>query len=104
MMHFQVFIGVAWMLWQPPRAISYYPTREENILICDSGLGSGSMIGLFYPIILIGVCTVYAVQTRKIPEAFNESKYIGFTMYTTSIIWLAFVAIFFGTANNVKVS
>lgn len=62
------------------------------------------MVGLFYPMALIGVCTVYAVQTRKIPEAFNESKYIGFTMYTTSIIWLAFVAIYFGTVNNIKVS
>lgn len=61
------------------------------------------MVGLFYPMALIGVCTVYAVQTRKIPEAFNESKYIGFTMYTTSIIWLAFVAIYFGTVSNIKV-
>ena len=50
------------------------------------------------------VCTVYAVLTRKIPEAFNESKHIGFTMYTTCIIWLAFVPIYFSTANNVEVS
>ncbi|KAL3227992.1 hypothetical protein MRX96_003923 [Rhipicephalus microplus] len=32
---------------------------------------------------LVIVCTIYAVLTRKIPEAFNESKYIGFAMYTT---------------------
>ncbi|KAK8383702.1 hypothetical protein O3P69_015864 [Scylla paramamosain] len=51
---------------------------------------------------LIIVCTVYAVLTRKIPEAFNESKHIGFTMYTTCIIWLAFVPIYFTTANNVE--
>ncbi|MPC26376.1 Metabotropic glutamate receptor [Portunus trituberculatus] len=51
---------------------------------------------------LIVVCTVYAVLTRKIPEAFNESKHIGFTMYTTCIIWLAFVPIYFTTANNVE--
>ena len=52
---------------------------------------------------LIVVCTVYAVLTRKIPEAFNESKHIGFTMYTTCIIWLAFVPIYFTTANSVEV-
>ncbi len=46
------------------------------------------------------VCTVYAVLTRKIPEAFNESKYIGFTMYTTCIIWLAFVPIYFTSSQS----
>lgn len=35
------------------------------------------MIAFTYPIFLIVVCTVYAVLTRKIPEAFNESKHIG---------------------------
>jgi len=52
-----------------------------------------------YNAALILVSTVYAVKTRKIPENFNESKFIGFTMYTTCIIWLAFVPIYFGTGN-----
>lgn len=52
---------------------------------------------------LITTCTVYAVKTRKIPENFNESKFIGFTMYTTCIIWLAFVPLFFGTGNSFEV-
>ena len=53
---------------------------------------------------LIVVCTIYAVKTRKIPENFNESKFIGFTMYTTCIIWLAFLPIYFGTLNSFEVS
>jgi len=43
---------------------------------------------------------VYAVLTRNIPEAFNESKFIGFTMYTTCIIWLAFVPIYFTSSQS----
>jgi metabotropic X receptor len=58
------------------------------------------MIGLAYPILLVIVCTAYAIITRKIPEAFNESKHIGFTMYTTCIIWLAFVVIYLTTAHR----
>lgn len=54
--------------------------------------------------ILITTCTIYAVKTRKIPENFNESKFIGFTMYTTIVIWLAFVTMFFGTNNSHEVS
>ena len=41
---------------------------------------------LAYDVALVLVCTLYAVKTRKIPENFNESKFIGFTMYTTCII------------------
>ncbi len=53
--------------------------------------------------VLITVCTVYAIKTRKVPENFNEAKFIGFTMYTTCIIWLAFVPLYFGTGNSYEV-
>ena len=49
------------------------------------------------------LCTMYAFKTRKIPENFNEAKYIGFTMYSTCIVWLAFIPIYFGTNNDFKV-
>jgi hypothetical protein len=42
-------------------------------------------------------------MTRKIPEAFNESRHIGLTMYTTCVIWLAFVPIYFSTRNNITI-
>jgi len=61
------------------------------------------MLSLVYNMLLIVVCTVYAVKTRKIPENFNESKHIGFTMYTTCVIWLSFVPIYFGTNNTFQV-
>ena len=53
--------------------------------------------------VLITVCTIYAVKTRKVPENFNEAKFIGLTMYTTCIIWLAFVPLYFGTGNSYEV-
>ncbi|CDQ64242.1 unnamed protein product [Oncorhynchus mykiss] len=43
-------------------------------------------------------------KTRKCPENFNEAKFIGFTMYTTCIIWLAFQPIFYVTASDYRVS
>ncbi|XP_045498186.1 metabotropic glutamate receptor 2-like [Colias croceus] len=97
----QVVIVVVWQLVSPARAIHHYPTREDNMLVCDSYVDASYTIAFFYPVVLIVVCTVYAVLTRKIPEAFNESKHIGFTMYTTCVIWLAFVPLYFGTASHV---
>ncbi|CAH2233848.1 jg24032 [Pararge aegeria aegeria] len=99
--HPEVLIVVVWMIVAPARAMFHYPTREDNMLVCDSYVDASYMIAFFYPIVLIVVCTVYAVLTRKIPEAFNESKHIGFTMYTTCVIWLAFVPLYFGTASHV---
>ncbi|XP_064643302.1 metabotropic glutamate receptor 3-like isoform X2 [Lineus longissimus] len=99
----QVAIGTCWIIYRPPKAGPHYPTRAQHQLVCKSAVGLEYMIGLGYPVLLIIICTVYAVLTRKIPEAFNESKHIGFTMYTTCIIWLAFVPIYFSTANNIKI-
>ncbi len=45
---------------------------------------------------LICFCTLYAVKTRNLPENFNEAKFIGFAMYATCIIWLAFLVLYFG--------
>lgn len=73
----QILINGVWMLIAPSHAKHYYPTREDNLLVCDSYIDASYVIAFFYPIVLIVVCTVYAVLTRKIPEAFNESKHIG---------------------------
>lgn len=73
----QVLINGVWMVISPAHAMHHYPTRDDNLLICDSYIDASYMIAFFYPIVLIVVCTVYAVLTRKIPEAFNESKHIG---------------------------
>ncbi|XP_072948843.1 metabotropic glutamate receptor 2-like [Epargyreus clarus] len=97
----QVVIVIVWQIASPARAIHHYPTREDNMLVCDSYVDASYTIAFFYPVVLIVTCTVYAVLTRKIPEAFNESKHIGFTMYTTCVIWLAFVPLYFGTASHV---
>uniref|UniRef100_A0A1W7R6Q5 Putative metabotropic glutamate receptor n=1 Tax=Aedes albopictus TaxID=7160 RepID=A0A1W7R6Q5_AEDAL len=99
---FQILINAVWMVVSPAHAMHHYPTREDNLLVCNSYTDASYMVAFFYPIFLIIVCTVYAVLTRKTPEAFNESKYIGFTMYTTCVIWLAFIPLYFGTGNNVQ--
>lgn len=66
-----------WTLLSPPAAVHMYPTREDNVLVCSSHKDASYMIAFGYPIMLILVCTVYAVLTRKIPGAFNESQHIG---------------------------
>ncbi|KPM05105.1 metabotropic glutamate receptor 1-like protein 1, partial [Sarcoptes scabiei] len=56
---------------------------------------------LGFDFVLIGFCTLYAIKTRNVPENFNEAKFIGFTMYTTLVIWIAFVPIYYNSDENV---
>lgn len=42
--------------------------------------------------LLLGIaCAYHAFKTRKLPDNFNESKFIGMTVYTTVIMWVAFI-------------
>ncbi|XP_053202702.1 metabotropic glutamate receptor 6-like [Panonychus citri] len=104
MIFVQVIITLLWFAFHPPRAVHTYPTREDNLIICSSNESVDFFLAFAYPFILIFVCTVYAVLTRKIPEAFNESKYIGFTMYTTCVIWIAFIPIYFTTRQDITLN
>ncbi|XP_062584949.1 metabotropic glutamate receptor-like isoform X1 [Saccostrea cucullata] len=100
----QVLFSIVWLVLERPGTRLYTPKnrRNEVILKCKTN-DISFLVSLLYNIILIIVCTLYAIKTRKIPENFNESKFIGFAMYTTCIIWLAFVPIYFGTLNSFEV-
>uniref|UniRef100_A0A8D3CLI2 Metabotropic glutamate receptor 1 n=1 Tax=Scophthalmus maximus TaxID=52904 RepID=A0A8D3CLI2_SCOMX len=96
----QLGIIVALLIIEPPQVIYDYPSISEVHLICNlTTLGVVAPLG--YNGLLILSCTFYAFKTRNVPANFNEAKYIAFTMYTTCIIWLAFVPIYFG--SNYKI-
>ncbi|GFR94282.1 metabotropic glutamate receptor [Elysia marginata] len=99
-----VLFTFVWLVLEPPGTkLSYPDSREPMVILKCSSDDISFLVSLIYNMLLIIVCTVYAVKTRKIPENFNESKFIGFSMYTTCIIWLAFVPIYFGTLNSFKI-
>ena len=84
----------------PDAAIEYIPLKY-GIARCNSD--TIDLIGaIAYNLILVASCTFYAFRTRKVPANFNEARYIGFVMYTTCVIWLAFLPVFFGTSSEYK--
>nr|XP_023690975.1 metabotropic glutamate receptor 7-like isoform X3 [Paramormyrops kingsleyae] len=97
-----------WFGVDPPNIIIDYdeqktmnPSQARGVLKCDI-TDLQIICSLGYSILLMVTCTVYAIKTRGVPEDFNEAKPIGFTMYTTCIVWLAFIPIFFGTAQSAE--
>lgn len=100
----QLIVYLLWIAFQNPIAIHHYPTRTDNQLICASRINFTFLLVFVYPILLVIICTYYAFLTRKIPEGFNESKFIGFCMYSTIVIWLAFLPIFSVIKENVRLN
>lgn len=99
----QLIGAIVWLIIEPPNTTEIHPYPLSAVLTCRVSTFS-LMMSLVYNMFLILMCTLYAFKTRKIPENFNEAKYIGFTMYSTCIVWLAFVPIYFGSKNDYKVS
>ncbi|KAI5625446.1 metabotropic glutamate receptor 5 precursor, partial [Silurus asotus] len=92
----QLGIIVALLILEPPDLVFHHPSIREVRLICNtSTLGVVAPLG--YNGVLILSCTFYAFKTRNVPANFNEAKHVAFTMYTTCVIWLAFVPIYFGS-------
>ncbi|XP_031437868.2 metabotropic glutamate receptor 1 isoform X2 [Clupea harengus] len=96
----QLILEITLIVLEPPLPVKSYPSIREVFLICNTS-NVGVVAPLGYNGLLILSCTYYAFKTRNVPANFNEAKYIAFTMYTTCIIWLAFVPIYFG--SNYKI-
>ncbi|KAH0545837.1 metabotropic glutamate receptor 7-like isoform X1 [Cotesia glomerata] len=95
----QLIGTIVWLIIEPPDIKEIHPNPLTAVLTCRVSTFS-LMMSLVYNMVLILMCTLYAFKTRKIPANFNEAKYIGFTMYSTCIVWLAFVPIYFSTYND----
>lgn len=110
-LHGCVYAGIAsfnvcgtliWLLYERPAVWEVYPYPLTAVLSCKVSEFS-LVISLMFNMLLILLCTLYAFKTRKIPENYNEAKYIAFTMYSTCIVWLAFLPIYFSTKNDYRV-
>lgn len=96
----EIAIAVFMLIIEPPSTEQQYPTRQRTVLACNT-TRMGILVPLAFIFLLIILCTLYAWKTRNVPENFNEAKFIGFAMYTTCVIWVAFVPIYFGSESKI---
>ncbi|KAL3078915.1 hypothetical protein niasHS_014697 [Heterodera schachtii] len=95
----KMIFSLVWLIIQPPGTRHFHPTRAEVVLTCIVP-DHHFLYSLAYESLLLIMCTVYAVKTRKVPENFNETRYIGFCMYTTCVLWGCLILFFFGTGSD----
>ena len=86
----------------PPDLLeTFYPERTKLVLECDFKKLSFSIYFLYNAVLVIW-CTFYAFRTRHFPKNFNESMYIGITLYLTCVIWVIFFATFLNADYSIS--
>ncbi|KFV65771.1 Extracellular calcium-sensing receptor, partial [Dryobates pubescens] len=94
----QIVICVIWLYTAPPSSYRNHELEDEIIFIpCHEGslMALGFLIG--YTCLLAAVCFFFAFKSRKLPENFNEAKFITFSMLIFFIVWISFIPAYAST-------
>ena len=77
-----------------------YPSPPDGHLELFCQFSYGFLASCIYNLLLILACCYYAFRARKVPDNFNESKFIAVSVYSTLILCLAAIPLY-STATSV---
>ena len=90
---------VLWIFLDSPRRKKIIRFDEYVFLVCkpfETNAGLALFISVCaYTLIVAFLCTYYAFKARGIPDNFNETRYIGFSMYILLLSSLAYYPVAF---------
>ncbi|XP_069092699.1 G-protein coupled receptor family C group 6 member A-like [Pleurodeles waltl] len=93
----QIIICTCWLLFNPPFVTENYSLPKTVILECDEGSNVVFGVMLSYIALLAFICFIFAFRGRKLPENYNEAKFITFGLLIYFIAWITFIPVYLTT-------